>query len=33
MEGDIELLRNENIKLKSYLAAAVSQIENQKRKV
>jgi len=24
MEGDIELLRNENIKLKSYLAAAVS---------
>ena len=33
MEGEIEELQNENVKLKSYLAAAVAQIENQKQAV
>ena len=33
MEGEISELQNENDKLKSYLAAAVSQIENQKQAV
>ena len=30
MEGEIKELQNENVKLKTYLAASVSQIENQK---